>query len=90
MTEHWISGEISVRKYVYQFNSPPSWPVPPQWRPPVGWQPDPGWPPAPAGWGFWTNRRGRRSNGPIGAYGAKGAGRLEVATSDPSLLLMHC
>jgi hypothetical protein len=76
---------------VHRFNPPPSWPEPPTvgWRPPVGWEPDPEWPPAPSGWGFWLNRRGLRSSGPIGAYGAVGGGRLEVATLDPGLLLMH-
>ena len=52
-------------------------------------EPDPAWPAAPKGWRFWLNRNGRRSSGPIGAYGAVDAGRLELATVDPGLLLMH-
>ena len=76
---------------VHKFNTPPDWPEPPSdsWRPPVGWQPDPAWPAAPKGWRFWLNRNGRHSSGPIGAYGAVDAGRLELATVDPGLLLMH-
>ncbi|MGY4767350.1 hypothetical protein ACXC9Q_10585 [Kribbella sp. CWNU-51] len=76
---------------MYRFNPPPDWPEPPSdtWRPPAGWEPDPEWPDAPAGWGFWVNRNGRRSSGPIGAYGAIDAGRLDLATADPALVLMH-
>jgi hypothetical protein len=76
---------------VLKFNPPPDWPEPPTagWRPPLGWTPDPTWPEAPAGWRFWLHRNGRRSNGPIGAYGAVDAGRLELATADPALVLMH-
>jgi hypothetical protein len=76
---------------VHRFNPPPDWPEPPSdtWRPPPGWEPDPDWPAAPAGWGFWVNRNGRPASGPIGAYGAVDAGRVEFATVDPSLVLMH-
>ncbi|GAA1555081.1 hypothetical protein GCM10009789_05660 [Kribbella sancticallisti] len=76
---------------MHRFNPPPSWPEPPTatWRPPLGWEPDPEWPDAPAGWGFWLNRHGRRASGPIGAFGAVDAGRVELATADRSLLLMH-
>lgn len=76
---------------MHKFNPPPEWPEPPSasWRPPLGWEPDPAWPEAPAGWGFWTNRNGRPTSGPIGAYGAVDAGRLELATVDPALVLMH-
>jgi hypothetical protein len=58
------------------------------WCPPPGWEPDPEWPPAPTGWRFWTDDRGRNTRGPIGAYGALGAGRFEVASAEPSLLLL--
>ncbi|WP_165546318.1 hypothetical protein [Kribbella soli] len=76
---------------MHKFNPPPQWPQPPTagWRPPVGWTPDPAWPEAPAGWRFWLNRNGRRSSGPIGACGAVDAGRLQLATADPALVLMH-
>ncbi|WBQ05949.1 hypothetical protein [Kribbella sp. CA-293567] len=76
---------------MHRFNPPPSWPEPPtaSWRPPLGWEPDPEWPDAPAGWGFWINRHGRKASGPIGAYGAVDGGRLDLATADRALLLMH-
>lgn len=75
---------------MHRFNPPPGWPEPPGgWRPPAGWRPDPEWPPAPVGWGFWLNRRGLPASGPIGAYGAVDAGRLQLAAADSSLLLMH-
>ncbi len=71
------------------FNTPPNWPQPSAgWRPQWGWEPGPDWPPAPAGWSFWIDDRGRAVSGPIGAYGAQGAGRLEVATAFRSLLLL--
>jgi hypothetical protein len=76
---------------VYRFNSPPDWPEPPSdsWQPPPGWAPDPEWPDAPDDWGFWVGRTGRPANGPLGAFGSVDAGRLELATADPSLVLMH-
>ncbi|MET9275377.1 hypothetical protein [Kribbella sp. NPDC003557] len=76
---------------MHKFNPPPDWPELPtsEWRPPPGWTPDPTWPAPPAGWRFWLNRNGRHSSGPIGAYGAVDAGRLELAGVDPALVLMH-
>jgi hypothetical protein len=76
---------------VHKFNPPPDWPEPPsaEWRPPLGWAPDPEWPQAPEGWRFWLSRNGRRSSGPIGAYGAVDGGRREFAEVHPALVLMH-
>ncbi|WP_202868954.1 hypothetical protein [Kribbella antibiotica] len=76
---------------MYRFNPPPDWPELPSdsWQPPPGWEPDPAWPDAPDDWGFWVGRAGRPAVGPFGAFGSVDAGRLELATADPSLVLMH-
>lgn len=83
---------MTARRFVTQrFNPPPSWPVTPDddWRPPPGWEPDPGWPDPPSGWDFWLGWHGQPSSGPIGAYGAVNAGRVDLAVTDPALVLMH-